>query len=70
MSVNIAIPADAEPGGRFASVLVSSEPFNSTIPADESRARTISRLGALYFIRVAGPVKEDANLKDFRFNGQ
>ncbi len=69
MAVNINIPADAEPGGRFASVLVSSEPVNSSISPDENRARTISRLGALYFVRVAGHVKEDADLKDFRITG-
>lgn len=66
LKVNIAIPADAEPGGRFASVLVSSEPVNNAVAEDESRARTISRLGALYFVRVTGPVKEEASLKDFR----
>ncbi len=69
MDVNISIPLDAEPGGKFASVLVSSEPYDADIPDDESRAQTISRLGALYFVRVAGPVKEDAELKDFRMAG-
>ena len=69
MDVNISIPLDAEPGGKFASVLVSSEPYDADIPDDESRAQTISRLGALYFVRVAGPVREDAELQHFRLAG-
>jgi hypothetical protein len=69
MKVDIAIPADAEPGGHFASVLVSSEPVNVDSDSSESQARTVSRLGALYFVRVAGHIKEDASLKDFRISG-
>lgn len=66
MDVNIAIPLDAEPGGKFASVLVSSEPVDDELAPGESRARTISRLGALYLVRVSGKVNEDASLKGFR----
>ncbi len=69
INVAINIPADAEPGGKFASVLVSSQPSNTSADTNDNEARTISRLGALYFVRVAGHVKEDADLKDFRLSG-
>lgn len=67
INVNIAIPQNAEPGGRYASVLVST---GSAGPSEQSSgAKSISRVGALYFIRVNGPVKEDAKLIDFKMVG-
>ncbi len=68
VQVSISIPQDAEPGGRYASVLVSTSAVDSSEEGD-SRARTISRIGALYFVRVEGRVKEDARLSDFRISG-
>jgi hypothetical protein len=65
-SVVIDIPADAEPGGLYGSVLVSSSPSSLDEDSLDNTARTISRIGALYFVRVAGKVKEDAQLTDFR----
>lgn len=66
LSVTISIPADAEPGGHYGSVLVSSAPSGSEEEAADNKARTVSRIGALYFVRVAGKVNEDGKLTDFK----
>lgn len=68
LTVNISIPTDAEPGGRYASVLVSTVAGGS-VAQGESKAKTISRIGALYFVKIPGPVKEEGSLKDFRLSG-
>lgn len=65
LNIVFSIPQDAEPGGLYGSVLVSSASAGAS-GEDLTDARTVSRLGALYFIRVAGNVKEDAHLADFR----
>lgn len=70
MDVVISVPADAEPGGRYGSVLVSSEPSSSSESESDNVTKTISRIGALYFVRVAGQVKEDARLTDFRLQNE
>ena len=69
MDVVINVPADAEPGGRYGSILVSSAP-SSTDEEVDNTTKTISRIGALYFVRVAGKVKEDARLTDFRLQNE
>ncbi len=69
INVNIDIPADAEPGGKYASVLVSTASVESDSNVEDNRAKTISRIGALYFVRIAGPVTENGQLTDFRLTG-
>ena len=66
IDVVISIPNDAEPGGHYGSVLVSSAPSSQEGDEIDNKTRTISRIGALYFVRVEGKVKEDAKLTDFR----
>lgn len=66
IDVTISVPADAEPGGHYGSVLVSSAPSSQEDEEIDNKTRTISRIGALYFVSVAGKVKEDAKLTDFR----
>ncbi len=68
LPVTISIPQDAEPGGKYASVLVSTASEGAGSPG-ENKAKTISRVGALYFVRIAGPVKEAGKLTDFRLAG-
>jgi hypothetical protein len=63
------IPTDAAPGGLYGSVVISTvtSPTDQTL-ADGSSAGTspiITRIGTLYFVRVAGDVKEDGKLTDF-----
>jgi hypothetical protein len=70
LPVKISIPEDAEPGGLYGSVLVSTSPPRKELEIEEkaakSQMRLISRLGCLYFIRVKGEVEEDGFLKELR----
>ncbi|NTV21959.1 MAG: hypothetical protein HGB03_00085 [Candidatus Yonathbacteria bacterium] len=65
LPVTISIPLDAEPGGLYGSVLFESR----SIGQSEEASRTISRLGALLFVRVNGDVAESGALEDFRVSG-
>jgi hypothetical protein len=64
--VSISIPWTAQPGGFYASVIVSDAPTKEAIPGNVT---SISRIGALFFIRVNGKVKEEGKLTDFRMGG-
>ncbi len=66
--VSITIPSDAAPGGYYASLLITNAPDRATKKAVNG-ARTVSRLGALFFVRVNGPVNENGKLEDFRIKG-
>ena len=65
--VTISIPSDAQPGGLYGSVLVSTVSKPSTIGGTEVNggAAIVSRIGTLFFIRVPGKVKEDGSVKEF-----
>ncbi len=64
-SVQVSIPEDATPGGRYGTVLISSAPSHT----NGSGSVTISRLGALFFVRVNGDAKEEGLLSDFHMSG-
>jgi len=67
LPVRISVPADAEPGGLYGTVLISSADV-SRVEGENGAAggaTTISRLGALFFVRVSGDVAEDGALEDF-----
>ena len=68
--VTITIPDDAEPGGRYGSVLVSVIADESELTNDDGsaapRSVVISRVGALYFITVPGDVVTAGSLEAFR----
>jgi len=70
LPVEISIPPDAEPGGLYGAVLVSSYPSKSEAEKEKEKAvpevRVISRLGTLFFVRVKGEVKESGFLKDIK----
>jgi len=59
LPVEISVPEDATPGGLYGSVLVASQ------PAGGGQNPVISRLGALFFVRVNGEVVEDGLLESF-----
>jgi hypothetical protein len=61
LTFNIRVPRTAEPGGKYASVLIkrSSE-------AAPGIAAVESRIGSLVLLRVSGNVKEDIKLESFR----
>lgn len=62
--VVVSVPKDASPGGLYGSVLISSVP-----PPGASGAVTVSRLGALFFVRVNGAVHEEGKLMNFNLKG-
>jgi hypothetical protein len=66
--VKIQVPSDASPGGYYTSVIVSNEP-DKTSNATNGGAVSVSRVGALLFIRVNGEVREEGKLEDFRVSG-
>lgn len=63
--VTISVPFDAEPGGLYGSVLtkITSKPAGEGTGA--AGAAIVSRIGTLFFVRVAGEVAEDGLLKEF-----
>lgn len=73
LPVEIAIPADAQPGGYYTSVLVSNAPSleeASSTQSTSGKTKIVSRIGSLFFIRVKGPVEEAGYLQDFKIQGQ
>jgi len=58
---SIKIPKDAEPGSHYASIFVQQKSGD----VEGSSVGTISRVGALIFIKVAGDIKEDGKIIDF-----
>lgn len=58
--VTVSLPTDAEPGGRYGSVLVSVT--SKEAGAGQSTA-IVSRLGVLFFVKTPGDAKEDGVLK-------
>ncbi len=70
LPVKIQVPVDAQPGGFYSSVIVSSSPSESDA-GSQAGAKIISRVGVLMFIRVNGPVEQLGALEDFRIgNGE
>ncbi len=69
MPIKIMIPADAQPGGFYASVLVSNQPTvdgtDQVANRMQGKTRVISRVGVLLFIRVNGAVEEKGFVEDF-----
>lgn len=60
--VTIKIPADAEPGGLYGSVLISTE--RSTLEGGEaSRSPIIARIGSLFFVTIRGEVERSGSVK-------
>jgi hypothetical protein len=70
LPVTVVIPNNHEPGGLYGSVVVTTSSVNSKSQSQAETAKTkvklISRIGALFFIKVAGQAREDGFLQDFR----
>lgn len=62
VAFTITIPAGAEPGGHFGSIVAKTVP-NPTLAA--SGAVLTQELGSLILLRVAGAVKENADIESF-----
>ncbi len=70
--VSISIPADAEPGGRYGSVLVTTvqdDGTDGTEGAPATRSPIIARLGILFFITVPGDIERDGETVDLSLIG-
>ena len=66
--VTISIPQDAEPGGRYGSLLVStvSQEANTGVDAGTSpQSAIVARIGSLFFITVPGETKKEGSLIQF-----
>lgn len=68
LPIQIKVPENAQPGGFYSSVIVSSVP-SAEDQAAQTGAKIISRVGVLMFIRVNGPVDQQGELTDFRVGG-
>ena len=68
LPVRIQIPEDAEPGGLYGSVLVSTDPPETEPERSKGQTRIISRLGMLFLIRVNGEITEDGFLHEFKIS--
>lgn len=62
INVEVSLPADAEPGGRYGALVVNTKPDD----AKRSSASVISRLGVLFYIRVKGDVVEKSSFSEFK----
>lgn len=60
--VTVTLPTDAEPGGRYGSVLVSTASKEAT---SDQKSAIVSRLGVLFFVKTPGEVNEEGELKGF-----
>ena len=67
--ITIQVPADAQPGGLYASVIVTAQPVvDVNAPADKvvsGNLTVISRLASLFFVRVNGQADENGQLQQF-----
>jgi hypothetical protein len=69
--VTITVPADAEPGGYYGSVLVTTVSNKTTGQPGEviGGAAIVSRIGVLFFVTVPGDTKEEGTLESFGTKG-
>ena len=73
LPIEISIPGDAEPGGRYGAVLVSAVPASPEAEASAgevvSGVKVKARIAALYLVRVKGEVQEKGTLKEIKMAG-
>ena len=62
--VTITVPPDAEPGGYYGSVLVSTVRAAETSSTSAPRSPIIARVGSLFFLRVAGEAVTEGKTVD------
>ena len=72
LPIEISIPEDAEPGGRYGSVLISQTNKLSATKTEGGtggQVQITARIGALFFVRVKGDIEESGFLEDFQIRG-
>lgn len=70
--VKVSIPLDAEPRGYYGALIVSNEPevfSEEQSKESEGKARLVSRIGSLFFLRINGEGQESGSLQDFKVIG-
>lgn len=68
--VTVSVPIDAEPRGYYGALIVSNEPdVLKDGQSPEGGARLVSRIGALFLIRINGEGVESGSLEDFKVMG-
>lgn len=70
--VTISIPADAQPGGLYGSVIVGTATKKDDSVVTSGAAPTspiVTRIGTLFFVRVKGPVNQNGKLTTFMIDG-
>lgn len=65
--IQITVPEDAQPGGLYGSVLISTASRPDT-NSNVSNA-IVTRVGTLFFVKVPGPVKTEGKVSDFYVAG-
>lgn len=66
--VTISVPADAEPGGLYGSMLVSTvtnEAQKGDTPGTVPQSAVVARVGTLFFVTVPGAAKKEGSLREF-----
>lgn len=62
--LTIRIPADASPGGKYAAILVGTNPDEGVV--DGPSVRVASYVSTLLFVRIKGEIDERARIREFR----
>ena len=66
--VTISVPPDAEPGGRYGSVLVDTVAVEREADRDgqvQPQSPVVARIGTLFFITIPGDIERSGSLADF-----
>ncbi|MAZ30024.1 hypothetical protein CL655_01945 [bacterium] len=63
--ITVRLPADAEPGGRYGSLLVQTASANLEEVANTPSAAVVSRIAVLFFVKTPGELNQEGKLIDF-----
>lgn len=70
LPVEVSIPQDAEPGGLYGAILVSSHPPLTPAEIEKEKAKgqisLVSRLASLFFVRVKGELVENGSFTELK----
>jgi hypothetical protein len=63
--VTISVPLNAEPGGLYGSLLVTTSSLTPPTASTAPRSTIVSRIGTLFFITVPGAIERSGQVTDF-----
>jgi hypothetical protein len=64
--VTVSIPFDEEPGGKYGSLVVSTESKDVDRPVGTAATAIIARIGTLFFVTVPGDIDKNGILESFK----